>query len=114
MRDQQHAVALVGEGAEVVERANRQVKVKTGRGLVGHDHARRIHERTAQKHAARHAARQLVRVQARNLGAQPIALEQLCATRFALGFRQIVRKTLYLLAHAHHGVQVAHALRHER
>lgn len=45
----------VGEGAEVVERAHGQIQVEAGRGLVGHDDARVVHERAAQKNAARHA-----------------------------------------------------------
>ena len=114
VRDQQHAAARVREGAEVVERANGQVKVQTRRWLIRYDHARVVHERAAQKHATSHTARQLVRIQARHLGAQPVTLEQLLPTRAALGLRQPVREPFHLLAHAHHGVKVAHALRHQR
>ena len=41
-------------------------------------------------------------------------LEQLLAARFALGLRQRVREAFDLFPHAHHGVQMTHALRHER
>ena len=114
MRDQQHAVALVGEGAEVVQRSDRKVEVEPRRWLVGHDYPRVVHERAAEQHAARHAARKLMRIKARNLGTEPVALEQLLAARFALGLRQRVREAFDLFPHAHHGVQMAHALRHER
>ena len=114
MRDQQHAAARVREGAEIIERANGQVKVQARRWLVRYDHARVVHKRAAQKHATSHTARQLVRIQARHLGVQPVTLEQLLPTRAALGLRQPVREPFHLLAHAHHGVKVAHALRHQR
>ena len=50
----------------------------------------------------------------RDLGTEPVALEQLLAARFALGLRQRVREAFDLFPHAHHGIQMAHALRHER
>ena len=55
-----------------------------------------------------------MRVKARNLGTEPVALEQLLAARFALGLRQRVREAFDLFPHAHHGIQMAHALRHKR
>ena len=47
VRDQKHTIALVGERAEIVHGANRQLEIEAGRRLVGDDHARVIHKRSA-------------------------------------------------------------------
>ena len=115
VRDEQHAVSRVGERAEVVERADGQIQVESGRGLVGDDDARIVHERAAQKHAPRHAARQLEGVEPRRLLRQAVALEQPRATAAALGVRHVgAREALHLPPNPHERVQVVHALRHER
>ena len=121
MRDEQDAPTRIGKRAQVVEGVYRQVEVEAGRGLVGHDEARLVHEGAHEQHTARHAARELVRIEALDLrreavGGKELALAGSSATGvgLALGSRGTPGDAANLLSHAHERVEVVHALGHER
>ena len=114
VRDEHDAAALVGKGAQVGQGLAGQVQVEAGRGLVGHDEARLVHEGAAQKHAARHAAGKLVGVHPRDVLGQAVAGKELLAARLpALLVLAAAGEALHLLAHTHEGVEVCGALRHQ-
>ncbi len=110
--DEHDPAACVGKGTQVGQSLARQFEVEAGRGLVGHNEARLVHEGAAQKHTARHAAGKLVGVHLRHvLGKAVTGKELLAASLAALLVLAVAGKALHLFAHAHERVEVRGALR---